>query len=353
MKNLRFNILSIVLFVSVNISAQNIALIYGKITDSIGKPVEYTNISVEGMSGGVATGIDGSYKFNVPAGKEIVVVISRIGYKTEKFRITLSANEKRLINKTVSMQSKELPPIEIIDSYYRESNLIRINPKTATIIPSVSGGIEAIIKTMPGVYSNNELSSQYSVRGGNYDENLVYVNDVEIYRPFLVHSAQQEGLSFLNSDLVSSVLFSSGGFDAKYGDKMSSVLDIQYKKPVEFAGSASVSLLGASAHVEDASVDGRLSYILGIRHKTNKYVLNSLDTKGDYRPSYTDMQTCINYKLSKKVDMMFLGNYSRNLYRVTPQTRETVFGTISEALRFKIYFDGQEMDKYETYMSAS
>ncbi len=205
---------------------------------------------------------------------------------------------------------------------------------------------------MTGVASNNELSSQYSVRGGNFDENLVYVNDIEIYRPFLVRSGQQEGLSFLNSDMVSSIQFSAGGFEAKYGDKMSSVLDIQYKRPKETGGSLTLSLLGASAHLEGSAAKEKLSYLLGIRQKSNQYVLNSLQTKGEYRPSFTDLQTYIIYSLSAKSDISFLANYARNMFRVVPEDRETAFGTLTEAYQFKVYFEGQEKDKFDNYLAG-
>jgi len=202
------------------------------------------------------------------------------------------------------------------------------------------------------VSSNNELSSQYSVRGGNFDENLVYVDDVQIYRPFLVRSGQQEGLSFINSDMVSSILFSAGGFDAKYGDKLSSVLDIKYRVPREFAGTVSASLLGASLHLEGVTEGYRLSYQIGIRRKSTRYLLNSLNTEGDYRPSFTDFQAHLTYDLTPKTELSFIGNYARNNYLFVPQNRETQFGTVNEALKLTIYFDGNELDAYETFQGA-
>ena len=190
---------------------------------------------------------------------------------------------------------------------------------------------------------------QYSVRGGNFDENLVYVNGIEVYRPFLIHSGQQEGLSFVNSDLVGSILFSAGGFSAKYGDKMSSVLDIKYKQPKKISSSVSMSLLGGSAHLEGISKNRRLSYLLGLRHKSNQYLLNSLDTEAEYRPRFSDLQTFINYKLNTNWDISFLSNTSSNQYQMIPQDRNTDFGTFNEALRLTIFFEGQELDKYQTY----
>jgi len=204
--------------------------------------------------------------------------------------------------------------------------------------------VEDLIKTMPGVSSHNELSSQYSVRGGNFDENLVFVNDIEIYRPFLVRSGQQEGQSFLNPDLVSGISFSAGGFDARYGDKMSSVLDIKYKKPTEFAGSIDVSLLGASAHVEGTFAK-RFSYLLGTRYKSNSYLLKSLDTKGNYKPRFFDMQGMLNCEINNKWEISFLGTYTNNSYKLVPETRETNFGgSISEVYKLQVFL----MDRNRT-----
>jgi hypothetical protein len=215
----------------------------------------------------------------------------------------------------------------------------------------MSASIEDLIKTMPGVASRNELSSQYSVRGGNFDENLVFVNDIEVYRPFLIRSGKQEGQSFLNPDLVSAITFSAGGFDAKYGDKMSSVLDIRYKRPASFAGSFDISFLGANAHVE-GSFAKKFSYLLGVRYKTYTYLFKGLDTEGDYRPRFFDIQGMLNYEISKKWEISFLGMYSKNSYTLIPETRETSFGTLNEAYQITMYFDGREVDGYKNWLSS-
>lgn len=334
--------------------AQEKAVVYGRITDDKGKALPLVNVSIAGQTSGTTTAINGLFELKVPAKQDFVLLISFIGYKSIKEKLNLKPGERKELNRNLHPVITEMPQFEVKDDKTnRASNLIKINPKAAYAIPSASGGgVESLIKTMPGVASNNELSSQYSVRGGNFDENLVYVNDVEIYRPFLVRSGQQEGLSFLNADLVSGIQFSAGGFDAKYGDKQSSVLDIQYKRPTSTAGSVSLSLLGASAHIEGAAAHQHLSYLLGIRHKTNKYLLNSLPTKGDYRPSFTDVQTYLNYAFNSKLDISFLGNYSYNLYRVVPSDRETAFGTLTDAYQFKVYFEGQEKDKFVNYLGA-
>ncbi|HNW55102.1 MAG TPA: carboxypeptidase-like regulatory domain-containing protein, partial [Bacteroidales bacterium] len=241
--------------------AQQSAMISGKVTDAKGQAVELVNVSISGFPGGTTTAADGSYSLQIPAAKEVRILFSFVGYKTDTAFVKVNAGEKLRVNRTIFSVATELERVVVQDRQVRNSNLTRIDPRTAAVLPSASGGIEALLKTMPGVVSNNELSSQYSVRGGNYDENLVYVNDIEIYRPFLVRSSQQEGMSFLNSDLVSSVLFSAGGFEARYGDKLSSVLDIKYKRPTSFAASATASLLGASAHVEGTGLKKKFTYL--------------------------------------------------------------------------------------------
>jgi len=335
------------------LQAQTSALVYGKVTDEANQPLELVNVAVLGSPGGVTSAKDGTYELRVAAQKSLTIVYSFVGFESDTLKIILRPDEKFRSDKTLKQVATILPYLIVEDKALRNTSLNRIDPKAASVIPSASAGIESLVKTMPGVVSNNELSSQYSVRGGNYDENLVYVNDVEIYRPFLVRSGQQEGLSFLNSDLVSSVLFSAGGFDAKYGDKMSSVLDIRYKKPQEFAGSASASLLGATGHVEGTSQNHRFSYLAGIRYKSNQYLLNSLETKGDYKPKYFDLQSLLTYSFSKKVEVSVLGYVANNVYMLVPESRETNFGTLNDPMRLKIYFDGRESDSYSSMMGAA
>lgn len=346
--------LALMLFVSTALSGQQqrTAVVKGKIVDEKDRPLELVNVSILGLPGGTVSDSRGNYEFNIPSDTAVVVVYSFVGYQRQEFSLQLSTNEVRIINPVMAESAEMLPDIIIQDERIRSTNLQRIDPKEVTVIPSVTGSIESLIKTLPGVASTSELSSQYSVRGGNFDENLVYVNDIEIYRPFLIRSGQQEGLSFLNSDLTSSILFSSGGFDAKYGDKMSSVLDIQYKRPTEFAGSVSMSLLGASAHVEGITKNRKFTHLTGVRYKTNQYVLNALETKGDYQPSFLDIQTLLSYRFSNKTELSFLGNVADNKFEFIPQTRETSFGTLSQAKRLTIYFDGQEVDRYQTLMGA-
>ena len=330
----------------------NTAKVSGKVIDENRQPIALVNISIEGEPGGTSTDDHGNYAISLPVNKEITLIFSFIGYKTESMMVVMKPSQEKVINKTLFQSAKQLSDVIVEDKAVRKSTLTRINPQSALVIPTVSGGIEALVKTMPGVSSNNELSSQYSVRGGNFDENLVYINGIEVYRPILTRSGQQEGLSIINSNLVSSILFSAGGFDAKYGDKMSSVLDIKYRKPTKFAGSADISLLGGSLHFEGLSKNKKFTYLVGFRQKSNQYLLNSLDTKGEYKPSFTDAQALLTYQLHPKWKIEVLGNYARNSYKLVPQNRETAFGHIKEAYQLKIYFDGQEVDRFDTWFGA-
>ena len=327
--------------------------ISGTITDEENNTLPSVNIAILNTSIGATSLNDGSYNMEVPANKSMVVAYSFIGYEIEKIRLPML---KRGQNYTLNIQLKSkntlLNDVIVKDKKSRKESFNRIKPKHVKILPGSQGGIEAILKTLPGVSSANELSSQYSVRGGNFDENLVYVNGIEVYRPFLIRAGQQEGLSFVNTDMVSSILFSAGGFEAKYGDKMSSVLDITYKRPRENAASLQLSMLGGSAHFEGASKNGRFSYLVGARHKTNEYVLNAMDTKADYIPKFSDLQTFINYELNTNWQISFLGNISKNEYTMIPENRDTEFGTLNEALKLTIFFEGKEVDKYETYFGA-
>ncbi len=347
-------ILLFIILIPTSLKAQEDAKITGKVTNEKNQALQFVNLGLwlNNVSYSTTTDQFGKYTLNVPSKKELKLIIQCIGFQPQEIKINLKHSEVREINIVLKDTAKLLDAVDINDTYLRTSNFSRLDPRNSNELPGPTGGIEGLVKTMPGVHSNNELSSQYSVRGGNYDENLVYVNDIEIYRPLLIRSGEQEGLSFINPDLVSSVLFSAGGFDSKYGDKMSSALDIQYKKPTVFAGSASMSLLGGSLHLEGSADSSRFTYLIGVRQKSNQYLLNSLQTKGDYRPSFTDVQTLLTYSLTKKSELSFLGNYARNVYNVVPQDRETDFGTINNAMRLKIYFDGQELDRFETFFGA-
>jgi hypothetical protein len=351
-KCFRFFVLLLLLHSFNDAVAQEKATVKGIVTDKSGKPLTGVNVAIMGSPGGMATPGDGKFEITVDALKNIELVFSSVGFTTAKISLFLQPGEIKEIKQDLSIASTPLPEIEVRDQQFKRSTFTRIDPKTVGQLPNTTGSFEAVLKTMPGVVSNNELSSQYSVRGGNYDENLVYVNDVEIYRPFLVRSGQQEGLTFINSDLVSSINFSAGGFEANYGDKMSSVLDIKYKRPKEFGGSAFASFMGSGLHLEGATKDEKLSYLFGARYKSSQYIFNALETKGEYKPVFADFQGMLNYAIDKKTDLSFLGNYSINKYRIVPENRQTEFGTINEALRLTIYFDGQEVDQYNSGTGA-
>lgn len=328
------------------------AFVEGKVTDSVNKPVELANVSVLGEKRGTTTDSRGKFSIEVPAGKEITLAVSFIGFYNERIKLNLEEGEKKELNIILRTMSTTLPGFEVTDEKLRTESMVRLNPRDALVAPSLNEGVSDIIKTLPGVSSSSELSSQYSVRGGNYDENSVFVNDIEIYRPFLVSAGEQEGLSFVNTAMVSSLLFSAGGFGAEYGDKMSSVLDVKYKKPNDFGGSFSISLLGADISVEGTTAKKKFKYLIGARYKTNRYILNSLPVKGDYKPDFVDVQTLLGYDFNEKWNLSFLGYYSRNRYIVTPSSRETDFGTVSEVLRFEVYFDGNETDRYELFQGG-
>ncbi|MEE2699737.1 MAG: TonB-dependent receptor [Bacteroidota bacterium] len=325
----------------------------GVVTDKENKPIEAVNVSIMGKQIGTSSDELGIYSLKLKADRSYLISFTFIGYETVKIRIPiLKEGQQYVLNQQMISKSFIKNEIIVEDKQSRKKTLTRIKPKHAAVIPNTSGGVESLLKTLPGVSSANELSSQYSVRGGNFDENLVYVNGIEVYRPFLVRSGQQEGLSFINPDLVGSILFSAGGFEAKYGDKMSSVLDIKYKKPKKFGASVNMSLLGGSAHFESSSKNNRFGFMIGVRRKTTQYVLGSLDTDAEYKPKFTDIQTFLKYDITSDWDISFLGNISNNTYKMVPQRRDTEFGTLNEALKLTIFFDGQEVDEYNTYFGA-
>ena len=326
--------------------------IYGKVTDSDGKPIFPASIAVSGTPSGTVSDENGFYELIIPSGKNVNIFFSCLGYDQSEFRINGTPGVRIEINRILHVSSKAMEEVTISDELDRSSSITRIQIKTLDYLPTTTGGVEAILKTLPGVVSTSELSSQYSVRGGSFDENLVYVNDIEIFRPFLIRSGQQEGLSFINSDMVSSVKFSAGGFDASYGDRMSSVLDIIYRRPVQFAGTASLSLLGGSLHLEGASRDQKFTHTSGIRYKTTRHLLSSMQTKGEYIPDFLDFQTFMTYDISDKIELSFLGNISDNRYRFIPESRSTDFGTFQDPLNLVIYYDGQEIDRFNTFTGA-
>jgi hypothetical protein len=326
-------------------------LLKGKILNQNYEPIEDANVYIKEFNNlGTTTNKNGYFELNIKNKPNVTVVISHVEYTDTAVKVNLTATQE--ITVLLSRKIRNLPDVVITEKVESKINIEKLDPKIVNIIPDASGGIEATLKSLPGVSKTNELSNQYSVRGGNFDENLVYVNNIEVFRPTLIRSGQQEGLSFVNTDMVSKLYFSAGGFSANYGDKMSSVLDVEYKKPTNNSISFMSSLLGLNLTLENCSKNYRFTQITGIRYKTSQYLLKTLDTKGDYKPNFFDIQSFITYDITEKSEINFLFNIAQNHYRFIPETRETSFGTIDEALKLKIYFDGQEKDKYTTSLAA-
>ncbi|UCG28972.1 MAG: carboxypeptidase-like regulatory domain-containing protein [Bacteroidales bacterium] len=340
------------LVVSSHLSAQLTSTLTGIITDTLDNPLHSVNITVSGTGIGTSSDQDGKYHLQVPANRDLTIVFSMVGYEPKKVVIRLVPGEEKKIDVILFSSVKELREVQVTGLRARTDNFVRLELKDFRGLPNLTGNIEAVLKTLPGVSSSTELSSQYSVRGGNFDENLVYVNDIEIYRPFLIRSGQQEGLSFVNSDMVASLQFSAGGFNASYGDKMSSVLDIKYRQPESLGGTVSASMLGGAIHLEGISRNAKFTHATGIRYKTTQYLLKTFDTEGDYKPVFTDLQTYMTYTLPGSWKLSFLGNYSSNNYRFVPQDRRTSFGTITDAVQLYVLYDGQEVDKFITWQGA-
>ncbi len=324
--------------------------IHGKITDAQGQPIEFATVRVGGTAIGVTSGLEGEYSLTCAKADTITVHFSCIGYREEK-RQLIDPQPDVTLNMRLQLNTELLQQVEVTELKKQTGSVATIDASELRRSPDASGGsVESLLTTMAGVTGSNEMSSQYSVRGGSYDENSVYINGVEVYRPQLVTSGQQEGLSIINPDLVGSIGFSTGGYPAEYGDKMSSVLDITYRTPEAFEGSLTGSLMGGSLAIGQGSK--RFSQLHGVRYKSNSSLLSSTDTKGEYDPKYFDYQTSLSYQFSDRLKASFLGNISINRYLFTPANRTTTFGTSSDAKQFTVYFDGHEKDRFETYFGA-
>lgn len=326
--------------------------VHGKVTDMQGDALEFVTVRVAGTAIGTNTGLDGTFKLScpTPANDTLTVVFTSIGYE-ELRRQLIHPKGDLALNVRLRNKSHELTEVEVTDFRKQTSQMQHIDRESYKLAADASGGsVESMLSTLAGVNSNNEMSSQYSVRGGTYDENSVYINDVEVYRPQLISSGQQEGLSIINPDMVGSIGFSTGGFGVEYGDKMSSALDITYREPEAFEGSVTGSLMGFSVAVGQSS--RKFSQLHGVRFKKNTSLLSSLETKGEYDPKFFDYQTNLNWKISPKFKASFLGNIAVNNYKFQPVDRETNFGTSSDAKQFKVFFDGMEKDRFETYFGA-
>ncbi|MBS1497382.1 MAG: carboxypeptidase-like regulatory domain-containing protein [Bacteroidetes bacterium] len=325
------------------------ATVTGHIIDENENGIANVSIIVLGKSNGISATDSGIFTLKVPAEKSFALVFTHTGYNPVQKNFYLSPGETEQVTIRMLKNGKTLQTVIIKDDKeHNETGLVKINPKNAITMPSTTGGVEALIKTLVG--SNNELTSQYNVRGGSYDENLVYINDFEIYRPYLVSSGQQEGLSLINPELTRNVNFYTGGYQAKYGDKMSSVLDIQYKKPTTFAGSAYISLLEQGFSIEGAAKNGAITYLAGVRNKSNNNVLSSQPTVGSYIPSASDAQAYITYKMSERWQLELLGIVSTSRFHFYPESVKktaSVFSPLFTAnLGLDVFFTGQEKDSY-------
>lgn len=324
----------------------------GRVVNEQGSPVEIATVSLQGTATGTVTDLKGNYRLTCESRDTMIVVFSMIGHQTRK-RTFHNPTDTITLNITLPTTGYSLEGVEITDKEKQMGSTQKIKvPKNMRLHASASGNaVEDIISTQAGVSSHNELSSQYNVRGGNFDENSVYVNGIEIYRPLLIRAGQQEGLSFLNPDMVGGIAFSTGGFEAKYGDKMASVLDITYRKPRALESIVSASLLGGSAYIGWGN--NRVSLSNAVRYKSNKYLLGTLDTKGEYEPQFIDYQTYIDWRITDRLSLSFIGNISSNEYKFTPEDRNTTFGTLQDVKEFKVYFDGWESDLFTTLFGAT
>lgn len=326
------------------------AILHGVLKDNSGVVIE--GLNVEHKNRGTITDNEGKYTLTLPAKEKIRVVFSHLSYETQIHELILKEGESRNFNLSFEPQITIIDEVDLVDNANRQQNITTIDKRNLEVISGPTGGVEGLIGTLAGVSSKNEMSSQYSVRGGNYDENLVYVNGFEIYKPFLVRSGEQEGLSFINSNMVEQISFSAGGFNASYGDKLSSVLDIKYKDPKSWKSHLTLSFMGVNATVEGISKSKRWSHVTSYRQKTNQFLLSGLDTKSSYKPKFSDFQSLNTYHINPQMKLSLLAHYSSNQYNSVPESRQSDFGTINRPLRLFVYFDGQEKDVYEGGMGA-
>lgn len=327
------------------------ATVRGVILDVFDQPIPSVNITF-GNSGAISD-LDGYYLIEITANTPVELTYSHIGHKDVQATLNLSKNEDYELNPVMKTDIEQIATVVISGrENKRVEGITTLSPEAIRRMPSAISGVTSLLTSLPGINSNNELSTQYAVRGGNYDENLVYVNEIEVYRPFLIRSGQQEGLSFVNDDLTSSVDFSAGGFQAKFGDKLSSVLDIKYRKPTDLQASLDASLLGVSVSAGGISDDGKFTGILGLRYRDNSLFVNAKETQTNFKPTFLDAQTYLSYKFNNNLEIGFLGNIAINKYSYKPLTRQTNFGTLADPVALLVFYDGQEEDKYDTYFGA-
>ena len=346
-----FTLLTLLSCFVLNAQAQN-ATLKGLVQDNLGQKASYVNVVALDYNRGTLSDANGNYELELPAGRKINISVSGLNYESASFFVKLEEDET--LERKIFLVVKEIEILVIgeLDKTRKVVSTGEIEMKDVEILPNINGGVEAYLVTQLGVQKNNELSSSYSVRGGNFDENLVYVNDFEVYRPLLIRSGQQEGLSFINPDMTDKLSFSSGGFQAKYGDKMSSVLDVNYRRPEELGGSVMMSLLGANVHLEGVNKSKQFTFSTGLRYKNSRLILSSQDIKGQYLPSFIDLQTFFTYQFSEKVHLEYLANYSRNRFSFLPEDRTTDFGLVNFQSRFTVFYEGEEDDRYQSFMNG-
>lgn len=339
----------ICLLVTVTASAQTFTL-QGRVTDENNDPIEFASVSCLKQGKMTMTSLKGEYSMQLHSADSVVIKFSMIGYKA-KTRVLRRPRGKQTLQIVLHSDENQLGEVTVTGKKIETGQMEDISKDHLKSLPSASGNaVEELIQSQAGVSTHSELSSQYNVRGGSFDENSVYIDNVEIYRPFLVRSGQQEGISVINPDMVEKISFSTGGYEARYGDKMSSALNIKYRKPKKFEATASASMLGASAFVGVSNK--KVSWSNGFRYKTTKHLLGSMDTKGEYSPTFIDYQTYLTYTPNKRWEIKLLGNISDNHYNFTPEDRETKFGTMENVKAFQVYFDGQEKDVFRTFFGA-
>ena len=322
----------------------------GRVIDENNDPVEFASVSCPKQGKMTMTSLKGDYSLQLQSADSVEIRFSMVGYKT-KVRTLRRPRGKQTMQVVLHSSDNALSEVTITGKRIETGQTQELSKEHLKSMPSTTGNaVEEMIQSQAGVSTHSELSSQYSVRGGSFDENSVYINNVEIFRPFLVRSGQQEGISVINPDMVEKIGFSTGGYEARYGDKMSSALNIEYRRPKRFEASATASMLGASAFV--GMSNKKFSWSNGLRYKTTKYLLGSMDTKGEYQPTFIDYQTYLTYSPNKRWDIKFLGNISDNHYNFTPEDRETNFGTMENVKAFKVYFDGQEKDVFRTFFGS-
>lgn len=341
---------SLMMLISLTVSAQNEVSLSGRVLDDEQTPLAFVTIKVAGQMAGTTTDLDGKYKFTFQTADTVVITYQMMGFQKRTKKL-IHPQGKLTLNIVMHPMNIGLGEITVQDIRRQMSGTQELDVEHLKHLPSTTGNaVEEMVATQAGVSTHNELSSQYNVRGGSFDENSVYINGVEVYRPLLISSGQQEGLSVINSDMVEKINFSAGGFDAQYGDKMSSVLDITYKKPKRNEAKIALSLLGGSVYAGMKKKNFTMTH--GIRYKTNQYLLGSLETKGEYNPSFLDYQTYLTWQPNRKWSFDVIGNISQNKYDFMPENRKTNFGTMQDVKSFTVYFDGQEKDLFRTFFGT-